>query len=118
MLVRFLSGREEQVTRCRNTTDAPTISQLYNQPDLLATNPQFPHVLEVFRKSIVLRPSRAAGKMYPEVSRAYWEAVHAVLTRKKSAKQAADELQVELQQMLETSAVSANAGFDKTAPQR
>ena len=118
MLVRFLSGRDEQVTRCRNTTDAPTISQLYNEPDLLATNPQFPHVLEVFRKGIVLRPTRSAGKVYPEVSRAYWEAVHAVLTRKKSAKQAADELQVELQQMLETSAISANAGFDKTAPQR
>jgi len=118
MLVRFLSGRDEQVTRCRNTTDAPTISQLYNEPDLLATNPQFPHVLEVFRKGIVLRPTRAAGKMYPEVSRAYWDAVHAVLTRKKSAKQAADELQVELQQMLKIAAVAANGEFDKTAPQK
>ena len=118
MLVRFLSGREEQVTRCRNTTDAPTISQLYNEPDLLATNPQFPHVLEVFRKGIVLRPTRAAGKMYPEVSRAYWEAVHAVLTRKTSAKQAADELQVELQQMLETRVVPASAEFEKSASQR
>ena len=118
MLVRFLSGRDEQVTRCRNTTDAPTISQLYNEPELLATNPQFPHVLEVFRKGIVLRPTRAAGRIYPEVSRAYWEAVHAVLTRKKSAKQAADELQVELQQMLEKPAVPATAEFDKTTPQR
>ena len=56
--------------------------------------------------------------MYPDLSRAYWEAVHAVLTRKKHAKQAADELQVELQQMLETPTVPANAEFDKTAPQR
>ncbi|MHB8214596.1 MAG: ABC transporter substrate-binding protein [Candidatus Sulfotelmatobacter sp.] len=118
MLVRFLSGREEQVTRSRNTTDAPTIPQLYNEPELLATNPQVPHVLEVFRKGIVLRPTRAAGKMYPEVSRAYWEAVHAVLARKKSAKQAAAELQVELQQMLETPAIPANAEFEKTAHQR
>jgi trehalose/maltose transport system substrate-binding protein len=118
MLVRFLCSREEQVRRCRNTTDAPSISQLYNEPELLATNPQFRHVLEVFRKGIVLRPTRAAGKMYPEVSRAYWEAVHAVLTREKSAKQAADELQVELQQMMKTPAVPANAEFDKTAPQR
>jgi trehalose/maltose transport system substrate-binding protein len=118
MLVRFLCSREEQVKRCRNTTDAPSISQLYDEPDLLASNPQFPRVLEVFRKGVVLRPSRAAGKMYPEVSRAYWEAVHAVLTRKKSAKQAADELQDELERLLKTPAVRANAEFDKTAAQK
>src|ERR1700740_1294139 len=40
MLVRFLCSREEQVRRCRNTTDAPSISQLYNDPELLPTNPQ------------------------------------------------------------------------------
>ena len=118
ILVRYLSGREEQVTRCRNTTDAPTISQLYNDPELLPTNPQFPRVLEVFRKGVVLRPSRAAGKMYPDVSRAYWEAVHAVLTRKKSATQAAHELQDELEQMLQGPAVRVNSEFDKTAAQR
>jgi trehalose/maltose transport system substrate-binding protein len=118
MLVRFLSGRDEQVTRCRNTTDAPTISQLYSDPDLLPTNPQFPYILEVFRKGVVLRPSRAAGKMYPDVSHAYWEAVHAVLTRKKSAKQAADELQDELERMLKTSAAHVNAEVDKTPVHR
>ncbi len=48
--------------------------------------------------------------MYPEVSRAYWEAVHAVLTRKKTAKQAADELQVEVQRMLETPRVAMSSG--------
>ena len=118
MLVRFLSGREEQVTRCRNTTDAPTIAQLYDEPDLLPTNPQFPHVLDVFRKGVVLRPTVAAGKMYPEVSRAYWVAVHAVLTREKSAKQAADELQDQLEQLLKAPAARANMELDKTAAQR
>ena len=110
MLVRFLCSREEQVRRCRNTADAPSISQLYSEPELLSTNPQFPRALEVFRKGIVLRPSRAAGKMYPEVSRAYWEALHTVLTGKKSAKQAADDLQVEIRRMLETRHVAMNSG--------
>ena len=118
MLVRFLCSREEQVRRCQNTADAPSISQLYDEPELLASNPQFLRILDVFRKGIVLRPSRAAEKMYPDVSRAYWEAVHAVLTRKKSAIQAADELQDELERMLKTPAVGANAAFDKTAAQR
>ena len=105
MLVRFLCSREEQVRRCRNTTDVPSISQLYDEPEVLASNPHFPRVLEVFRKGAVLRPSRAAGKMYPDVSRAYFEAVYAVLTRKKSATQAAGELQDELERMLKTPAV-------------
>src|SRR5579863_7988265 len=100
MLVRFLCSRDEQVRRSRTTSDAPSIAQIYDEPAVLASNPHFPRVLEVFRKGIVLRPSRAAGKMYPEVSRAYWDAVHAVLTRKQSAKHATDELQVESQRML------------------
>ena len=123
MLVRFLSGREEQVTRCRNTTDAPTLPQLYTEPELLATNPQFPRVLEVFRKGVVSRPTQAAGKMYPDVSRAYWEAVHAVLTRQESATQAADELQDKLERMLRTpdvhaSDVRANEDLNKAPARR
>ena len=118
MLVRFLSSRGEQLRRCRNTADAPSISQLYDEPELLASNPEFPRVLEVFRKGVALRPSRAAGKVYPDVSRAYWEAVHEVLTRKKSATQAAEQLQDELERMLGRSAVHANAEFDKGAVPR
>src|SRR6201988_4019548 len=118
MLVRFLCSREEQVRRCRNTADAPSISQLYDEPELLASNPQFQRILEVFHSSIVLRPSRTAGKMYPEVSRAYWEAVHAVITRKKSGKQAGDELQDELERMLKTPVVPANADREKAPAQR
>jgi ABC-type glycerol-3-phosphate transport system substrate-binding protein len=56
--------------------------------------------------------------MYPEVSRAYWEAVHAVLIRKQSATQAAKQLQDELERMLKVSAVRANAESDITAAQR
>ena len=62
MLVRFFCSRQEQVRRCRNTADAPSITQLYDDPEFLAGNPQFPRVLEVFRKGVVLRPSRADGK--------------------------------------------------------
>jgi hypothetical protein len=50
--------------------------------------------------------------MYPEVSRAYSEAVYAVLTRKKSAAQAAGELQDQLQRMLKTPAVGANVDLE------
>jgi trehalose/maltose transport system substrate-binding protein len=118
MLVRFLCSREEQVRRRPDSINAPSISQLYEEPEVLASNPQFPRVLEVFRKGVVLRPSRAAGKMYPEVSRAYWEAVHAVLTRQESATQAANELQDKLERMLRTSDVRASADLNKSPAQR
>ena len=113
MLVRFLCSLEEQVRRSRTTTEAPSIAQLYDEPEVLANNPHWLRVLELFRKGIALRPSRAAGKMYPDVSRAYWEAVHAVLTRQKNATQAAQELQDKLEGMLKTPTVRANAELDK-----
>lgn len=118
MLVRFLCSRNEQARRCRDTSEAPTIPELYGDPHVLASNPHFPQVLEIFRRGVVFRPSRSAGKMYPEVSHAYWEAVHAVLTRKKTAAQAAADLRDEIQRMLKTPAVRANAIVDKTAAQR
>lgn len=118
MLVRFLSGREEQVTRCKNTTDAPTLSELYTEPDLLSTNPQFPLVQDVFRRGVILRPTRPAGKMYPDVSRAYWEAVHEVLTRQKSAAQAAGQLQDTLERMLRAPDVRASADSDGVSAQK
>jgi hypothetical protein len=50
-----------------------------------------------------------AGKKYPDVSRAYFEAVHSVLSHKKLAPQAAADLQQELAQILEQKAVSTKA---------
>ena len=64
-------------------------------------------------RETMLEASRAAGKMYPDLSSAYWDAVHAVLARKKTATQATQELQDKLQGMLKTSAVRANTELDK-----
>jgi len=100
MLVLFLTGRDEQIRRSRYAAELPSIPELYNQSEVLAANPHFPRDLEVFREGAVVRPSTVAGKMYPEVSQAYFEAVHAVLTYKKSASKAAADLEIELRQIL------------------
>ena len=118
MLVRFLCGRNQQVKRLRNTSQAPTISELYEEPDVLASNPHWLRISEIFRKGIALRPSRQPGKMYPDLSRAYWEAVHAVLTRKESAAQAASELQGELEEMLRTRDVRSSADLNRVPAPR
>ena len=107
MLVRFLTSPAGQARRCRRSSEPPTIPALYKDADVFGPNPYLSRVLQV-HEGLALRPSQPAGKIYPEVSRAYFEAVHAVLTHKESAAQAAEELQRRLATMLKTSAVTAN----------
>jgi trehalose/maltose transport system substrate-binding protein len=108
MLVRFLASPEEQARRCRKPSEPPTIPALYKNADVLGANPYVSRVLQV-HEGAALRPSVPAGKMYPEVSRAYYEAVHAVLTQKQSAANAASDLQEQLVKMLKSSAADSNA---------
>ena len=98
MLVRFLCRRDVQLRRCRKTAQPSTLPELYSDPEVLAANPYFSSILDT-RKDIAVRPAATSGKEYPDVSRAYFEAVHMVLTGKKSATQAAADLQVELQKI-------------------
>ena len=107
MLVRFLTSPAGQARRCRRSSEPPTIPALYKDADVFGPNPYLSRVLQV-HEGLALRPSQPAGKIYPEVSRAYFEAVHAVLTHKQSAAQGAEELQRRLATMLKTSAVTAN----------
>src|SRR6201993_3570379 len=107
MLVRFLASPEEQARRCRKSAEPPTLPALYKDPDVFGPNPYVSRVLQV-HEGLALRPSVPAGKMYPDVSRAYFEAVHGVLTSKQSATQAAAELEKNLTTLLKTSAVTAN----------
>lgn len=118
MLVRFLCSRQQQLRRSRNSAEPPSIPQLYNDPQVLAGNPEFPLILQVFRKDALWRPSRSAGTVYPDVSRAYFEAVNGVLSRKKPAAQAAADLEAELIRMLRTPVKEpkATAHQDGAAP--
>ena len=63
-----------------------------------------------------MRPSTAAGKKYPDVSRAYYEQVNAVLKHQKSASRAAAELQLELEQIVEKDAGGASARLYQQPP--
>lgn len=96
MLVRFLCGRDEQRRRCLKFAEPPTIPDLYSAPEVLAVNPYFSTALKIYRTALTSRPSTAAGKRYPEISRAWYEAVHAVLTRTTAAAEAAAALQRDL----------------------
>ncbi len=108
-LVRFLTSRNEQARRSRKSSNPPIMPELYKDPEILARNPYFSTILVAYRQGAAVRPSTVAGKKYPDVSRAYFEAVHSVLSHKKLAPQAAADLQQELVQILEQKAVSTKA---------
>jgi ABC-type glycerol-3-phosphate transport system substrate-binding protein len=99
MLVGFLSSRDEQRRNCLLTGMPPTIPDLYSDPEVVAEYPYLLTHMQVYSNSLISRPSTATGNLYPEVSRAYFEAVHSVLTRKTSAVEAAAALQRNLVQI-------------------
>jgi trehalose/maltose transport system substrate-binding protein len=110
MLVGFLSSRDEQRRNCLIIGMPPTIPDLYSDPEVVAEHPYLSTHMEVYRKSLFSRPSGATGKLYPEVSRAYFEAVHSVLTRKTSAAKAAAALQRKLMQITAVKAPASAIG--------
>jgi trehalose/maltose transport system substrate-binding protein len=95
-LVRYLTGREVQVRRARVLSQPPTLPELYNLPEVIGPNPRFALLRQAFQTGIVSRPSDVTGKKYEEVSNAYIQAVHSVITGEKSAPEAAVTLENEL----------------------
>jgi len=99
MLARFLCRPDTQLNRIRKIGGSPTIPELYNDPGILAANPYFATILKTYRNDKVWRPSKETGKRYPDLSRAYFMAVHQILEGKKNAARALADLQAELMQI-------------------
>jgi trehalose/maltose transport system substrate-binding protein len=95
-LVRYLSRRDVQLVRSRVTSLPPTIPDLYDDPEVVKANPYYTPLKQVFLGGAVSRPSSVTGHKYAEVSRAYFRAVHSVLTRQQKAAAAAAALEREL----------------------
>jgi trehalose/maltose transport system substrate-binding protein len=95
-LVRYLTRRDVQENRFRLLSQPATLPELYNLPEVLEANPRFDLLSQAFRTGIVLRPSDVSGKNYQEVTDAYIQAVHSVLTGEKRAPEAAAALENEL----------------------
>jgi trehalose/maltose transport system substrate-binding protein len=95
-LVRYLSSRDVQVKRSRVLSEPPTLSALYNMPEVIEPNPRFVVLSQAFLTGTVSRPSNVTGKKYQAVTDAYIQAVHSVLTAENSAPEAAAALENEL----------------------
>ena len=97
-LVLYLTSAAEQKRRAISTGFHPTLPALYADQDILKANPFFGSLGDVF-KNAVPRPSTVTGGKYPQVSSAFWNAVHAVLAKQKSAKDALADLSGNLERI-------------------
>jgi trehalose/maltose transport system substrate-binding protein len=97
-LVRFLLGRDRELLRANEQTAVPKDLELFALPQGLEPYPQ-PAGLKQRGSSVVARPSVVTGQKYEDVSRAYIQEVHAVLTREKQAPAAASDLARELKKI-------------------
>src|SRR4029077_5738400 len=95
-LVRYLCRRDVELKRLRAYSGVPTSPALYQDPAVRAATPYLEAVEQAYKENFAARPSAATGNRYPEVSRAYFEAVHSVLTRQKTAEDAAGNLREQL----------------------
>ena len=95
-LVRYLCSRDVQVKRSHVLSEPPTLPELYDLPEVLGPNPRFALLSQGFQTGMVSRPSNVTGKKYQDVSDAYIQAVHSVLTQEKRAPEAAVALENEL----------------------
>lgn len=99
-LIRFLTSPEIQRANATTRGYAPTMPDIYEDPEVLRTNPFFGTLREVLLNGAVTRPSTAAGIRYDDVSRAYFTAVHETLTGQKSPATAVADLNENLKHIM------------------
>jgi trehalose/maltose transport system substrate-binding protein len=76
----FMCSMEVQKSHAIELSTLPTIEELYDDKDVLAAQPFFGRLKDVFTGGAVARPSTVTGENYPEVSSAYFTAINTILT--------------------------------------
>jgi trehalose/maltose transport system substrate-binding protein len=97
-LVRFLTSAEEQKRRAIEASYNPTITSLYQDPEVLRANPFFGKLFDSFEDAVA-RPSGVVGPQYNRVSNAFWRATHDVLAGTSKASERLHELALELKRL-------------------
>jgi trehalose/maltose transport system substrate-binding protein len=94
-LIHFLIARELQSKADPMQPETGAGPQLYGLPKILQAYAPYPQPTQQSGR-LVIRPSNVTGHAYEDVSRAYFQAVHSVLTGETSAPMAAAALEKKL----------------------
>lgn len=97
-LVMYMTSEAIEKERAIKGSYNPTRPALYKDKDVLDANPFMGQLYEVFT-SAVARPATATALKYPEVSQAFWDATHDVLSKKASAAESITRLEGKLKQI-------------------
>jgi trehalose/maltose transport system substrate-binding protein len=77
---KYWSSAPIQKSRSIERANLPTIGDLYKDPEVLAAQPYYEAMFDVFNGGAVPRPSTPAADLYNDVSIAYFTAVNQILT--------------------------------------
>ncbi len=97
-LVMFLSSEEAQKRRAIELTRLPTIKALYDDPEVAQAQPSIPQWKEIFLNTVP-RPSAPTQGDYNEVSKEFWDAVHATLSGERPAEASLARLEARLERI-------------------
>jgi trehalose/maltose transport system substrate-binding protein len=94
-LVLYMTSVAVQKDRAIRGSYNPTIPSLYKDAEVLKANPFFGDLYETF-VGAVPRPATVTGVKYNEVSAAFWNATHEVLSGKTKAEDSLKKLEVKI----------------------
>ncbi|KXF82357.1 ABC transporter substrate-binding protein [Enterovibrio coralii] len=97
-LVMYLTSLEEQKRRAIVGSYNPTIESLYEDEEVLTAVPFFGSLYNTFANGTP-RPSTATGAKYNQVSNAFWNATHSVLSGNVTADAALTKLNKDLKRI-------------------
>ena len=97
--VAYLSTREAQMRRALEGGYFATRPDVYGDPALDDSVPYYNEMKDVFLNAVV-RPSTPAGRHYNEISAAYYQAVHLVLSGEAEADEALSKAEQKIQEIL------------------
>lgn len=99
-LALFMTSYDEQKIRAIEGSLNPTIQALYEDAEVLEAAPFFGSLYDVFINAVA-RPSTATAPRYADVSTAFFNAVHSVLTGEDDAATAFEVLELDIQDIVE-----------------
>jgi trehalose/maltose transport system substrate-binding protein len=96
-LIRYMTSQEVGLSFWNDSSLLPARKDFYEDRQYLQSQPQLEALRDLFvRGGATSRPSTIVGKRYDEVSRAYFSAVHSILTGEVTPEKAMADLESEL----------------------
>lgn len=96
-----MTSREAQKIRATQGSYLPTIGDLYQDEEVLAANPFFEQLFDVFSGGAVARPSTVTAEQYNEVSTIYFTEVNRVLAGQQTGQEAVEAIAEQLESLLQ-----------------